>query len=356
MKLLAFVGILGLLSPTALSAQSNTSKWSVNDQVFLKGNSFWDYVAFQPKPRRLYLAHQTEMTVLDLSTLAVVEIPGKDIHGIALAPRFNRGFITDGGNGQVIVIDLKTLQVEKSLLAQPDVDSICYDQATRRVFAFSGDGKCAVVIDALKSDVLTILPLEGKPESSQADGKGSLYLNLEDKDQVVKIDAAKIQVSTHWDLPSGSAPTGMDLDRERNRLFIGCRNGTLLVLNSLSGEIVATLPIGKWVDGIVYDPIGRRVFASCADGTLSVIHQDTTDAYSVTDVIQTEVGSHTMAFDPATGSIYVPTAKLKPISPTDAHPVPHLLPETFRIVVWTAMARKIEASIDWPFAVFSKVR
>jgi DNA-binding beta-propeller fold protein YncE len=157
---------------------------------------------------------------------------------------------------------------------------------------------------------------------------------------VLKIDAARAKVIQRWPLPARSSPCSMAIDLERNRLFIGCRNQTLLVVDSLSGKNVATLPIGKWVDATVYDPVRRRVFACCGDGTLTVVRQDSAESYTVDQVVQTELGVRTMAFDSATNTIYAPAAKLSPISSQDPHPHPHPITGTFHILVLTETTKK----------------
>jgi DNA-binding beta-propeller fold protein YncE len=211
------------------------------------------------------------------------------------------------------------------------------------VFAFSGDSKNVTVIDAVTTRTLTVLPLGGGPEFAHVDGEGFLFVNLEDKNQVLKIDAKKMAVVERWTLPVGSAPSSLGIDPENHRLFIGCRNQTLVVLDSKSGKQLVTLPIGKWVDTAVYDRVGRRIFVSCGDGTLTVIHQDSADTYTVEEVFHTKLGSATMAFDSSTATIYVPSATLKPIPPpTPEHPTPHRQPidGTFKILVWNQTATK----------------
>jgi DNA-binding beta-propeller fold protein YncE len=341
MRIFREVSAIVMLSTTACLRAVASSGWTVSDRIPVSGDGNWDYATLQAEPHRLYLAHQDRMVVIDLSSRTEIRsIPGQEIHGITLVPELNRGFVSDGGAGRVIPFDLKTLEVNRTIQAQPDADAICYEPVTRRIFTFNGDSRNATVIDAVRAQIVGTLSLDGQPEFAQTDGRGAIFVNIEDKDEVLKIDAAGAKVIERWPLPTRSRPSSMGIDLQHNRLFIGCRNQTLLVVDSLSGETVATLPIGKWVDATVYDPVRRRVFACCGDGTLTVVRQDSADSYTIDQVVQTELGVRTMAFDSATNTIYAPGAKLSPISPQDPHPHLHPIPGTFHILVLTETTKK----------------
>jgi DNA-binding beta-propeller fold protein YncE len=341
MRILRLVTAIATLLTTTCLWATPLPSWSVSDRIPVGGDEYWDYATLQAEQNRLYVARQNRMVVIDLSSRTEIgSIPGQKIHGVALVPELNRGFVSDGEAGNVIVFDLKTLDVTGTIQAKPDADSICYEPVTRRIFTFNGDSRNATVIDAASAKSVGTLSLDGQPEFAQPNGRGAIFVNIEDKDEVLKIDAAGTKIIERWPLPAGSSPCGMGIDLQHNRLFIGCRNRTLLVVDSLSGKNVTTLPIGKWVDATVYDPVRQRVFASCGDGTLTVIRQDSADSYTVGEVIHTELGSRSMAFDSASNTIYVPSAKLNPISPLDPHPHPHPIPGTFRILVLTQATKK----------------
>jgi DNA-binding beta-propeller fold protein YncE len=276
--------------------------------------------------------------VLDLAARKEVgSIPGNGIHGMALASELNRGFVSNGGSGTVTVFDLKTLQTLATVPAQPDADAICYEPVSKRVFTFNGDSANSTVIDAVQDKVVATLPLEGKPEFARADGKGSVFANVEDKDQVVKIDASVPQVVARWTLPAGSKPSSMGIDPEHRRLFIGCRNKTLLVLDADSGKVVATLPIGGGVDATVFDPRRHDAFSSCGDGTLTIVHQDGADAYRVSDTVQTAPRARTVAFDSGTNTLYLPSARFGPApasTPENPRPRPSLIPGSFEVLLF----------------------
>ncbi|HEY0257917.1 MAG TPA: hypothetical protein VGC39_10780, partial [Candidatus Methylacidiphilales bacterium] len=203
---------------------ASAATWTLAGQIPVAGNGGWDYLTFQPTPPLLYVTHQDHVAVLDLkSQKEIGSIPGDGIHGVALVPDLNRGFVTNGKSGTVTVFDLKTFQVIGTVPAQPDADAICYEPVSRRVLTLNGDSASSTVIDPAQDKAITNLPLGGKPEFARPDGKGAVYANLVDKDQVVKIDAVAIKVAARWPLPAGSKPTSMAIDQDGRRLFIGCR-------------------------------------------------------------------------------------------------------------------------------------
>jgi DNA-binding beta-propeller fold protein YncE len=313
------------------------ASWTVSEKIPVRGDGGWDYVTLQPEEQRLYVTHQDRIAVLDLTSKKEVgSIPGDQVHGVALAPEFNRGFVSNGGNGTVTVFDLKTLQPITTLPAAPDADAICYEPVSKRILTFNGDSGNSTVIDAAAAKVVATLPLDGKPEFATADGKGAVYVNIEDKDQIVKIDAASPRIVARWGLPPGSKPSSLAMDQKGRRLFVGCRNKTLLVVDADGGKVVATLPIGAGVDATVYDPQAREVFSSCGDGTISVIEAKDRDTYAVKETISTVPRARTMALDPATRSLYLPSAQFGTApAPTadNPHPRPPLIRGTFQILV-----------------------
>jgi DNA-binding beta-propeller fold protein YncE len=310
--------------------------WMIIDRVLVKGDQFWDHATLQPEQHRLFVAHHDRLVVIDLLARAEVgSIPGQDLRKAVIVADLNRGFVTDGDAGNVIFFDLKTLESKGTIKTDPDADGICYEPVTHRIFTFNGDSHSSTVIDPEHAEVIGKLSLDGSPESAEADGHGAIFVNIGDKNEVQKIDAAESKVVQRWSLAAQTKPITIALDQQDGRIFIGCRNQTLLVLDGTSGKALASLKIGKWVDDTVYDPVRRRIFACCGDGTLTVIRQDSPDSYKVEEVVPTELGVHTIAFDSATNTIYAPAAKLKPIAPQDPHPHPEPIPGTFHILVLT---------------------
>jgi len=324
------ITVLLLTVPPALAS----SAWMVTDRIPLKGDEFWDHVTLQPEQHRLFVAHHDRLVVIDLVTrIEIGSIRGHDVCKAIIVPNLNRGFVTDGDAGNVIVFDLKTLESKGTIKTDPDADGICYEPVTRRIFTFNGDSHSATVIDSEHTTVVGTLSLDGSPESAEADGHGAIFVDISEKNEVQKIDAARSIVVQRWPLADQSKPVTIALDQQHDRIFIGCRNQTLLVLDSTSGKELDRIKIGKWVDDTIYDPVRHRVFACCGDGTLTVIHQNSPDSYQVEEVVPTELGVHTIAFDSATNTIFAPAAKLRPIAPQDPHPHPQPVPGTFHILV-----------------------
>jgi DNA-binding beta-propeller fold protein YncE len=332
---------INLLSLLSISPALASPAWMVTDRIPLKGDEFWDHATLQPEQHRLFVAHHDRLVVVDLLARAEVgSIPGQDVCKAIIVPDLNRGFVTNGDAGNVIVFDLKTLESKGTIKADPDADAICYEPVTRRIFTFNGDSHSSTVIDPEHTAVIGTLRLDGSPESAEPDGHGGIFVNIGDKDEVQKIDAAESKVVQRWPLAAQTKPVTIALDQQDERIFVGCRNQTLLVLDSTSGKELASLKIGKWVDDTVYDPVRRRIFVCCGDGTLTVIRQDSPDAYKVEAAVPTAIGVHTIAFDSATNTIYAPAAKLKPIAPQDLHPHPQPIPGTFHILVLTEAANR----------------
>jgi DNA-binding beta-propeller fold protein YncE len=330
---IAMIILLSLLTILPVLA---SPAWMIIDRISVKGDQFWDHATLQPEQHRLFVAHHDRLVVIDLLARAEVgSIPGQDLQKAVIVPDLNRGFVTDGDAGNVIFFDLKTLESKGTIKTDPDADAICYEPVTHRIFTFNGDSHSSTVIDPEHAEVIGRLSLDGSPESAEADGHGVIFVNIGDKNEVQKIDAAESKVVQRWSLAAQTKPITIALDQQDGRIFIGCRNQTLLVLDGTSGKALASLKIGKWVDDTVYDPVRRRIFACCGDGTLTVIRQDSPDSYKVEEVVPTELGVHTIAFDSATNTIYAPAARLKPIAPQDPHPHPEPIPGTFHILVLT---------------------
>ena len=318
-------------------AASTPEIWTITHRIPIGGDGGWDYLIVQPETHRLFVSHAKQVVVIDLHTEKIVgSIPAAGVHGIALAPELNLGFISNGADGTVTVFNLGTLQVESKLPVGAGPDAICYESMTKKVFVFNGKSKTASVIDTVQNKVVGEIPLGGRPEFAQGDGQGSVFDALEEEGQVLKIDAAKQTILARWTLPTGSEPSGMAIDPKDQRLFVGCGNKTLAVMDCNSGKVIATLPIGAGVDACVYDPIGNRVFASCGDGTMTVIQQDSPDAYSLSATVQTEARARTMAFDATTGTAYLPDAKFGPMPPATAErpkPRPPILSSSLEVLV-----------------------
>jgi YVTN family beta-propeller protein len=314
--------------------------WSITDRIHIGGEGGWDYLVAQPETGRLFVSHAKQVVVVDLKTKSIIgSIAANGVHGIALAPDLQRGFISNGADNTVTIFDLTTLKILATLPAGTNPDAICYEPTTHRVFAFNGKSGTATVIDAAQEKVVGEIPLGGKPEFAVADGHGSVFDALEDKGQILKINAGTLAIEASWPLPEGSGPSGLAIDAAHQRLFIGCGNKTMIVMDASSGKALATLPIGQGVDACVYDSVGKRVFASCGDGTMTVVKQSAKDTYTVSEKAVTEPRARTMAFDPTTGAAYLPAAKFGPTptaTPDQPKPRPPVISDSFEILVVTA--------------------
>jgi DNA-binding beta-propeller fold protein YncE len=281
--------------------------------VPVPGDGGWDYVSVDAAGRRVYISHANKVDVLDADTFevkgSIADTAG--VHGIAVAPELNRGFTSNGRANTVTIFDLKTLKSEGVVQTGRNPDSIIYDPATKRVFAFNGGGKSTTVIDAAEGKVVATLDLGGQPEFAAADGKGHVFVNVEDKNEVLKLDAEKPAILEHWPLAPGATPTGMSMDRANRRLFVGCRNKMLIVVNADNGKVIDSLPINERVDATAYDPETKLVYASNGDGTVNIFRQETADKYVAEGVLKTRVGSKTMGLDLKSHRLFIPAAEFK---------------------------------------------
>ncbi len=293
----------------------------------------WDYVTVDGAARRVYVSHGTEVVVLDADTYEVKgTITGlKGVHGIAVAPHLDRGFISNGQGNNVTIFELQTLKKVGTVETGKNPDAIIFDAVTQRVFAFNGRSNSATVIEAKDGQVVGTIELGGKPEFAVADGTGSVFVNLEDKSMVVKIDARKLTVLQRWPVAPGETAVSMAMDMKNRRLFIGCENKIVVVMNADNGKVVDKQPIGARVDASAFDPEMRLVFCSNGEGTVTVIHQDNPDKYEVVETVKTQPGSKTMALDAKTHRLFLPAAKFKPAAPNTR---PVMEPGSFSVQVY----------------------
>jgi DNA-binding beta-propeller fold protein YncE len=319
-------------------AQADDGSYFVAHRLAIGGDDGWDYPSVDPNTHLLYLSRASRVTVVDTrSGKSIGDIPDtRGVHGIALAPELNRGFISCGKANAVKVFDLKTRTVLASIDVGDGPDAILYEPNTQRVFAFNGRGRSATVIDARTSAIAATIPLGGKPEFARADGRGNVFVNIEDNAELVKIDARSAVLVMRWLLPGCDEPSGLALDVVHRRSFSTCGNQVLAVTDLDSGQTVARVPIGKGVDGGEFDPVTQNVFSANGEGNISVIHEITPDQYTVQQTLTTQRGARTIALDTATHRLYLPTAELRPpalASDESAHQRPTPIPGSFVVLV-----------------------
>ncbi|MFI5175088.1 MAG: YncE family protein [Terriglobia bacterium] len=329
--------ILGLL--TSISAvASPKEEYQVLKKIMLGGEGGWDYLTVDSGAHRLYISRSTRVMVVDLDTnTAVGEIPNTaGVHGIALVPELGRGFTSNGREASVTIFDLKSLKPLGSVKTGENPDAIIFDPASKRVFTFNGRSSDTTAIDAAGGTVAGNIPLGGKPEFAVADGNGRIFVNLEDKSEVAVLDSQKLTLKSRWSLAPCEEPSGMAMDKQHHRLFIGCRNKMMAVMDAENGKVVATLPIGTGVDANVFDPDTQLAFSSNGDGTLTVVHEDSPDKFSVVQNVETARGARTMALDPKTHNIYLVTAQFGPppaATPEQPRPRPSIVPGSFELLI-----------------------
>jgi len=305
-----FVILAVVLGLTAIGTLATPAPgYHVIKKVTVPGTGSWDYVTVDEAARRVYIAHATQVQVLDADTAELVgtipNTPGA--HGVAVVPEFGRGFITAGKSDSVIIFDLKTLKPLGEVKVGKKPDAIIYDPATKHLFVMNGDSDSTTVINAADGKVVGTVDLGGGPEFAVADGKGNVYINLEDKAETVHIDSNTLKILHHWPLAPGKTATALAFDPQTRRLFAGCRGGQLMVvLDADSGKVITTAPLGERVDAAAYDPATKLVFMSTGGGTTAVFHQDSADKYTLLENVTTNPASKTMGLDPKTHHLFVP--------------------------------------------------
>lgn len=306
----------------------------------LGGDGGWDYLTVDAASHRLFISRSDRVLVMGtrdgklLGTIA--DTAG--VHGIALAPELGKGYTSNGRADSVTEFDLATLKPTRTIaISGHNPDAILFDAASQRVFTFNGRSKDISVIDAHSAKVVATIPVNGKPEFAATDGKGRIFVNIEDTAELTAIDAKTAKVTSTWKLPDCEEPSGLAFDIQQQRLFSTCQNGHLIVTDALSGKHIATVPIGKGPDAAAYDIERKLVLSSNGeDGTVTVIQQTDRDHYKVLANMPTQKGARTMALDQTTHRIYLPAAEFgptPPATPTQAHPRAPMLPNSFSIFV-----------------------
>jgi YVTN family beta-propeller protein len=329
MRRLLCAALGALVAAAAVSAAA--TGYHIVGEIQIGGEGGWDYLTVDSAARRLYVSHATHVAVVDLDSNKIVgdipETPG--VHGIAIAAALNKGFVSNGRGNTVTIFDLKTLKTLGTVPTGENPDDICYDAGSSRVFVFNGRSKSATVIDAKGNKAAATIPLPGKPEFSVADGKGKIYTNIEDTNEIVEIDAAKAAVTKKYSLSPCDGPSGMALDPKSRRLLSVCSNRMMAISDPDAGKVVATPAIGAGSDGAAFDPGTGYGFSSNGDGTLTVVQQ-TNGKWEVLENIATERGARTIAIDEKTHKIYLPTAKT---APSQGGGRATFLPNTFKVLV-----------------------
>ncbi len=320
-------------SVLALPAVAQTA-YKLSDKVKLGGEGGWDYLTVDTGAHRLFITRGSHVMVVDTATLKVVgDIPNQSgVHGVALVPNIDRGFVSNGGDNTVQVFELSSLKPLEKVKVGERPDAILYDVYSRRIFTFNAKSQDATAVDANEAKVAGTIPLGGKPEFPATNNAGKIFVNIEDKSEIVAFDGQKNTVLNRWPLAPCKEPSALAFDANHRRLFAGCDNKMMAVVNADTGKVVTTVPIGEGVDAGAFNAQTQEVFMSTGDGHLTVIHEDTPDTYTVRQTLDTQRGARTMALDPTSGTIYLVTADREATPPPPGQR-PAMVPGSFTLLV-----------------------
>lgn len=315
------------------------SGYKLAKKVTLGGTGGWDYLEVDPATHRLFVSRGMHVIVVDPDQGKVIgDIPDtQGVHGIALADELNKGFTSNGRSADASFFDLASLKVLGSAKTEKNPDAILYDPFSKRVFTFNGGADSATAIDGATGQTVASFPLGGGAEFAATDGKGKIFVNLEDKSSLVKFDAKTLKIENTWPLAPCESPSGLAIDAAHEILVVGCHNKLMAFVDGNTGKVIGTVPIGQGVDANRFDPVTGYAFASCGDGTLTVAHEDSPTKFSLVEMIPTQRGARTMALDYATHAVYLVTADFGPTpqaTQDNPHPRPAIVPDTFTLLVF----------------------
>jgi YVTN family beta-propeller protein len=333
MKKMTFLSVLIFIWISVISVYAQ-SYYRIARKINLPGEGFWDYISVDETHGRIFASHAMVVQVLDIKTgkLAGTIPDTKGVHGIAFAPELNKGFTSNGLDSSVTVFDLNTLEKIATIkVTGQNPDAILYDAFSKHIFTGNGRSASFSVIDAVNNKEIAVIPLDGKPEAIVSDGKGKIYVNIEDKSLINVVDATALKIIGHWPINPGEEPSGLALDSQNHLLFSVCSNKLMVVVDDRSGKVITTLPIGDHCDGAAFDPVNKRAFASNGEGSLTVIKEDNATSFRVLETLPTQPGARTIALDKMTHHIYLPTAEFES-TPSENNRRPAIKPNSFTII------------------------
>jgi len=332
---LACVVSATLVQPFPTSAQQKTGFHVLKD-IKIASPGGWDYITVDGADKKIYASHGTQVNILSTTTGDSIGVISNTngVHGIALAKPFGKGYTSNGRDNSCTAFDLKTNKAIATIPAGTNPDAIFYDSFSKKVYAFNGRSQDATVIDPATDKVMATIPLGAKPETGVSDGKGKIFVNAETTNEIVVIDANTYKILNRYKIEGGEEPTGLDIDRATNRLFIGCGgNKTMVVMDATNGKNLTKFSIGN-CDGVAFDPQLKLAYCSNGDGTMSVIKEVSADQFEFIENVPTELGARTIGIDLTTHHLFLPTAQMEAVAPTaeNAHPRPKMIPGTFHVV------------------------
>lgn len=337
MKKLTF--IFGCLFALILCTNAQTkSGYKIANKFSVEDDGGWDYLTMDDSTGRLFVSHGTQVQIVDVKQGKVIgkisELKG--VHGIALVPEFNKGFITNGRDSSVTIFDLTTYaKITNIKVTGANPDAILYDSFSKKVFIYNGRTSNATVMDANTNKIIATIPLDGKPEFSVSDEKGKVYVNIEDKGEISMINSSTLKVEKIWSIKPGEEPSGLAIDNSTHRLFAVCDNKLMVVVDAESGKVITTLSIGENVDGAAFDPALKRIYSSNGDGTMTVVQEENTNSFKVLENVPTQKSARTIYVDKKTHHIYLPAAEFGEApekTKNNPHPRPSVKPNSFVIL------------------------
>ncbi len=330
---------LSILASCA-TALADDGGYKFEREIPIGGEGGWDILTIDAEARRLYLSHATKVIVADIDANKVVgeiaDTPG--VHAFMAVPEFQRGFSSNGKENKISVVDLKTLQTTAKLDSGENPDAMAYDAKRRELYVFNHSGNSATVVDTREAKVISTVPLGGSPEFGAADGEtGRVFVNLEDKNEIAVIDANSHQVIARWPIAPGEEASGLALDATHHRLFTTCHNKMMEMIDAENGKVIGSVPVGDGVDGCVFDEAKQLAFASCGEGVTVIAREEAPDKISLVQSLATERGARTIALDPKTRRIFLPTAKFQPPpspAPGASPARPTIVPDSQKLLVY----------------------
>ena len=322
------VSVLGIVTVFA----QNKPGYHITDDFHIKSGGGWDYITVDSTSNKLYVSHGMQVNILDKTTgdsLGVISTT-KDVHGIALVHALGKGYISNGSANSVLVFDLKTNAILAQVPTGKFADGIFYDDFSKKVISCNGMSKNMTVIDPATDKVVATIQLSGWPETATSDGAGKIYVNNAEKSEIDVIDAKTFKIIHKWPIAPAKGPSGLTIDRSTMRLFTGCENKLLAVINARTGKVISTLPIGEGCDAVGFDNKLKMVFSSNGEGTLTVIKELSANKFVVSENVVTKKGARTISVDQVTHKLYLPTGDFKP---GDKSERPKPIPGTFNVLV-----------------------
>jgi YVTN family beta-propeller protein len=328
---LSFICVAICLKPDCVRAQSG-SGFRVTNVYHIPSPGGWDYIAVGPGNNRLYVSHATQVNILDETTgdSAGVIPNTTGVHGIAFVPALGKGYTSNGRLNNITVFDLKSNQVLGTIAAGTNPDAILYDEFSGLIITCNGRSNDLSLIDPVKEKLEATIPVGGKPETAVTNGQGRIYVNIEDKNEIIAVDIKSRKILNRWSLAPSEGPTGLAIDLKNNRLFAGCEK-TLVVLDIKAGKVTGRIPIAAGCDGVAFDASLGYVFASCGEGKLSIIHEVKNGEYSLLESVPTKASARTIALDEKTHTVYLPAGEFQ--SAVTPGTRPPLVPGTFQVLV-----------------------